>query len=282
MPTEIKAYRNDIEAWRAQMDQSIRAENSWLALVALLWLQQGEQHLQRTEDGLLQFSESVLPDWLGSFTLTGEQVSFEPNPEMEVIINGKPAHKKLLASDADPEPDFIEFDHLRFVVVRRGPRVGLRVWDNDRPERFSFPKRSWFPINPEMRLRASMRKTASSQTITIPDVLGNSSEEDVLGEIEFGLGGETFRLQALESSEGRAFVIFADLTNGSTTYPGGRFLSVDIGDMDDLTIDFNRAFNPPCAFTSYATCPLPPAANHLSIEIPAGERFLLPQSHDSD
>jgi uncharacterized protein (DUF1684 family) len=277
---EKKAYHDDIKAWRAQMNQSIRAENSWLALAALLWLKQGEQYLHRTEKGEFQFSGSTQPDWLGSFTLSGQQVSFEPNPQIEMRLNGKPAHKKLLASDVDPEPDFIEHDLIRFVVVRRGRRVGLRVWDNERLERFSFPERTWFPINPELQLRASIRKIAPSRKMTIPDVLGDSSREDIFGEFVFSFEGETFRLQALEAGEGQAFVIFADLTNGSTTYPGGRFLSVEISDPDDLTIDFNRAFNPPCAFTPYATCPLPPIENHLPIEIKAGERFPRSQSHD--
>lgn len=279
--TDIQAYLDEIAAWRAQMDQRIRAENSWLALSALLWLHQGDQHLQRTEQGDFRFSEGVKTGWLGTFSLNGEQIWFQPNPELDLRINGQPADRTLLASDVDPEPDFIEFQNLRFVVVRRGARLGLRIWDNDRPERTSYPERSWFPIDPEMRLDASLREIAPGRKILIPDVLGDSTEEDVFGEIEFNFAGETFRLQALEAGEDQAFVIFADLTNGRSTYSGGRFLTVNIGDPEDMKIDFNRAFNPPCAFTPYATCPLPPPANHLPVEIPAGERFPRSESHAS-
>ncbi|MGD8731950.1 MAG: DUF1684 domain-containing protein [Anaerolineales bacterium] len=266
-------YADEIESWRAQMDESIRAENSWLALAGLLWLKQGKQYLQRSSNGGFLLTQKKVPGWISSFKRLDNKVFINPNKELELMVNGEPAHEQPLSSDVDSEPDFIEYDQLRMVVIRRGERVGLRIWDNRRSERQKHPQRSWYPLNPDYHLKAKRLSVEPDYAVSIPDVLGDSSEEKVIGALEFDIAGETMRLQALEAGEGQGLIIFADETNGRTTYPGGRFVVVDFRQASELTLDFNKAYNPPCAFTPHATCPLPPESNRLSVEIPAGERY---------
>jgi uncharacterized protein (DUF1684 family) len=272
-PTQRAHYIDEIKQWRAQMDECVRAENSWLALAGLFWLDEGDQSLERSSDGGVNISAGPNPNSLGLLTRCDDHVYFRPNPEYDLQINGKPAVETPLATDVDPEPDFIEFKHLRLVVIKRGERVGLRIWDNNRLERKTFPERSWYPVDLDYRLNAQVISDQPGRTIEVPDVLGASSEEEIIAEIGFMLWDESYRLLALEAGEGTGFIVFADQTNGASTYPGGRFLVVEISGPAEITIDFNKAYNPPCAFTPYATCPLPPAENQLPIAITAGERF---------
>jgi uncharacterized protein (DUF1684 family) len=271
-PPEKMRYIDEIMQWRSQMNERIRAENSWLALSGLFWLDEREQSLEQTSDGGVLVSTDFTPQSLGSLTRHDDQVHFKPNPGWDLSINGKPAQETLFATDVDPEPDFIEFRHLRFVVIKRGERVGIRIWDNNRLQRKTFPERSWYPINTDYKLKAQAVIVQPGRVIKVPNVLGDTSEEEIIAELVFKLWGETYRLLALEAGEGEGLIVFGDQTNGKSTYPAGRFLVAEIGDSTETTVDFNKAYNPPCAFTSYATCPLPPEENQLPIKIPAGER----------
>jgi hypothetical protein len=268
-----QAYLEEIQAWREQLDESIRAENGWLALAGLYWLDEGDHSVGHSSDCAITLPFENAPDLLGVFTRSGRRVLFQANEDLEVSINGQPGSRKWLAADTEPDPDFITYDDLRLVIIQRGKQVGIRIWNNRRDERTSFPGRVWYPVKSEFILDAKLLQPQTFQTIMVPDVLGHHSEEEVIGEILFTHAGVEGRLQALEASEGLAFIIFSDQSNGKTTYPGGRFLTVELSPTQKVTLDFNKAYNPPCAFTPYATCPLPPAANRLAFSIPAGERY---------
>ncbi len=268
-----QGYLNDMHEWRRALEQRLRAENGWLALAGLIWLHEGQQRVGKLKNSNHTLAIEAAPDDLGQFALENGRVHFQPNPDLRININDQPASQKWLAAETDPHPDFIAIGDLRIVVVQRGGRFGLRIWDNSRPERVEFPGRSWYPIEPGFRLRARFIPADSDRKVVIPDVLGNFSEEQILGELLVEYSGEMLRLQVLDAAERKAFLIFADRTNGETTYPGGRFMVVELGASEEIELDFNRAYNPPCAFTPYATCPLPPDPNRLSIRIEAGERF---------
>jgi uncharacterized protein (DUF1684 family) len=268
-----QTYIDEIRSWREKLDASIREENGWLALAGLFWLDEGQHSVGRLTDCAITLPSDNAPDLLGYFTRKDGQVFFQANEDLQVSINGQPGKGKWLESDTSPEPDFITYGDLCLVIIERGEQVGIRIWDNSREQRTSFPGRKWYPVKTEFIFEAQFIRPATSRTITIPDVLGHASEEEVIGEILFSYAGEKGQLHALEASEGRAFIIFGDRSNGDTTYPGGRFLTVETGSTDRLKLDFNRAYNPPCAFTPYATCPLPPETNRLTFSITAGERF---------
>ncbi|MDF1500524.1 MAG: DUF1684 domain-containing protein [Anaerolineales bacterium] len=267
-------YIKELQDWRAELNRSIRNENGWLALAGLFWVEEGDHSIGRSPNCDFVLHSAEAPEGLGVLTRRGQTVSFEAGRGVTVEINGHPLKQAELTADTDPDPDFLTYNDLRFVLIKRGSRIGLRYWDNSRKERVAFPDRSWYPVQPEYRLPAQFRQAEAARTIQIPDVLGDSTEETVLGEIQFEFEGTRFSLHALEAGEGRALVLFGDETNGRGTYPGGRFLVVDLADGEQVWLDFNRAYNPPCAFTPYATCPLPPPVNRLPVEIAAGERYI--------
>lgn len=268
-----QTYFDGIRRWREKLDASIREQNGWLALAGLYWLDEGQHSVGQSTDCAITLDFEDAPDLLGYFTRTDGHVFFQANEVLQVSINGQPGTRKWLEADTDPEPDFITYGDLRFVIIKRGEQVGIRIWDNSREQRTSFPGRKWYPVKTEFILEAQFNRPVTSRTITVPDVLGHASEEEVIGEILFSYAGENGQLQALEAGEGLAFIIFGDRSNGDTTYPGGRFLTVEIGPTERIRLDFNKAYNPPCAFTPYATCPLPPETNQLPFSITAGERF---------
>lgn len=273
------AYVKEIQEWRSDQERSLRAENGWLALADLIWLHEGQQTVGSSSEDDRRLSTSGACGSLGTFTFEGGRVLFQPNPDLEIRINHQPAQQGWLAADTDPEPSFITVGDLRIVVIKRGDQAGLRVWDHSRTERQEFPARSWYPIDFNLRLPAHFIPAGPDHKIAIPDVLGHLSEERVLGELLFEHSAKTLRLQALAAGEQHAFVIFGDQTNGDTTYPAGRFLVVELGKLEEIEVDFNKAYNPPCAFSPYATCPLPPDANRLPVRVEAGERYHSPRTH---
>jgi uncharacterized protein (DUF1684 family) len=164
------------------------------------------------------------------------------------------------------------------VLIRRGDRLGVRLWDARRPERTSFPGRRWYPVDPAWRLAASFDAHTPPVSLRVPSVLGETHVEHSIGRVSFLIAGEAHALEALPEETGELFLIFADPTNRDVTYPSGRFLYTDPPEAGQVIVDFNRAYNPPCAFTSYAICPLPPAENRLSVPVAAGEIY--PRSPD--
>ena len=160
------------------------------------------------------------------------------------------------------------------VVIERGGLTGLRIWDNNRIERRTFPGRSWFPVDSEFQVQAEFKEHAAGRTIVIPNVQGEQEEVQSLGTVTFTLRNLEGHLEAMEAADNRLFIIFKDSTSGAITYPAGRFLVSEeiMGRM--ITLDFNRSYNPPCAFTAFATCPLPPEKNHLDFPIEAGEMYI--------
>jgi len=168
----------------------------------------------------------------------------------------------------------VDLGELRLALIRRGGRLGIRLWDHRRPERRTFAGRKWYPIDPGWRVSATFIAHNPPLSLPVPTILGEVSLEQGVGRVVFDLSGATWSLEAIQEDVGELFLIFADPTNRETTYPSGRFLYAEVPTDGLVFLDFNRAYNPPCAFTDFATCPLPPAENHLAIPIRAGEIYL--------
>ncbi len=178
-----------------------------------------------------------------------------------------------LADDQHGEPTLLELGALRSCIIERGDRLALRTWDLDAPQRRTFDGIDHWPVGPSWRVEARFERVAD-RTLPVPDVIGTTEQKPSPGDVVFERAGATFRLQALDGGErGELWLVFGDATNGSDTYGGGRFLYTEAPDADGrVVVDFNRAYNPPCVFTPYATCPLPWAENRLAIRVEAGER----------
>lgn len=270
---EPAAHRAAIEGWRAERLESLTKPDGWLSLVGLLWLEPGEQTFGRSPEADLSLDNANLPPRAGLFTVTAGQVSFTAVPGVAVQHDGQPVDTLALAPDNTGEPTILSIGTLRFYVIRREGRLGVRLKDSAAPARVEFRGLDYFPIDSAWRVTAELVPYEPAKRIPILDVLGIQGEMISPGALVFELDGTEYRLDpVLEKGVTDWFIILADQTSGHETYGAGRYLYVAPPRDGHTVIDFNKAYNPPCAFSNFATCPLPPAQNRLPMRITAGEK----------
>jgi uncharacterized protein (DUF1684 family) len=260
----------ELARWRRRKEDDLRQRDGWLALAGLHWLSEGAQSAGSGSQVDIRLPPSA-PPRLGSFELRRGQVFFYPDSPSS--IDGAPPPGDALLADTAGEPSVLRCGELSLQVIERGHRFGLRVWDNTRPERTGFSGRTWYPPDGRFRVPADFEPANTNETIAMPSLLGDVSQEPLLGTATFRFGGKSASLRAIPADGERWWFLFSDPTNGRTTYPAGRFLVADPPTGDKVVLDFNRAYNPPCAFTVFATCPLPPEGNRLGIPVEAGETY---------
>ena len=214
------------------------------------------------------------PAALGIFSRSGKSVQFAAAPGTSATVDGNTVQTVEMKTDAADEPTKLRIGALSFIIIERGERLGVRVRDPESPARLHFAGLRYFPYDPAWRVAGRFEKFPSVQTMRVPDASGGVQELESPGALVFGHAGKEYRLDVVEEAgESEYFVIFTDRTAGVSTYESGRFLYVAKPDAaGQVTIDFNRAFTPPCGFTPFATCPRPPPQNQLPFEIEAGER----------
>jgi uncharacterized protein (DUF1684 family) len=211
------------------------------------------------------------PAELGTFDFHAGKTIFRPMPGSAVRLNGQPAGGMIpLRSDAEGKPDRIQFDTFTMFVIHRGDRYGIRLKDTESDSRKQFTGLQWFPLKESYRVTAKFVAYEAPKMITIPNILRETEQDPSPGYVVFTLNGQSLRLDPVMEDD-QLFFIFRDLTSGKGTYPAGRFLYADLPKNGEVVMDFNQAQNPPCAFTAFATCPLPPKQNRLSVRIEAGE-----------
>lgn len=275
-------YEAEIEAWRAQRIAALRADQGWLALAGLFWLAEGEHSLGAGPGVDLEFPAGA-PAVIGRLRRAGAVISLRVAPGVDARIDGAPITEVVLRSDADPRhgPDRVHIgERFTFLIVARGERLGLRLYDTEAPGRQEFAGIPAFPVAPQWRIQARFEAYDRPRTIDHPTVLGTVQPAEVPGVAVFSIAGQELRLTPIRESgpEGEQLLfVFRDLTSGPETYAGGRFLLAAPPRDGIVELDFNRAHNPPCAFTPYATCPVPLPENRLQIRIEAGEK--LPADH---
>lgn len=270
-------YIQSITQWRQEVDSNLRRENGWLALAGLFWLRKGTNLIGSDPESDILLPKRA-PTYLGTFEFDGNNVTLNVESNLPVEVNGVMAKSALLDADQEDTPSFIAFGDIRMVVVRRSKGVGIRLWDNVREERHTFPPRQWYPVKKEYRVPATYTRYETPKIVKMPDILGAILDEPMQGFVSFALNGKKYELQVEELPDRRLFIQFMDLTNGNPTYPSGRYHYTDAHENDKVFIDFNKAYSPPCAFTEYATCTFPPQENHLKVAIDAGEIY--PGHHD--
>ena len=266
------SYEDEILQWRRQVEASLRGEESWLSLAGLFWLALGENTLGSGRGSSIQLPAGTAPEAAGTIDFNGAQAVFCPAPGVAAHVGEERVETIVLQPDVSGLPTRIRLGDVTFILVRRGDRWGVRVWNRNHPARTAFPGRRWYPIDGTCVVPARYVRYDPPKPILLANVLGDSEPTPCPGHVEFELQGVAARLLVTEADEQGLFLIFADPTNGKTTYPPGRFLATGPAAGDRVTLDFNRAYSPPCAFTPYATCPLTPAENHLPIAIEAGEQ----------
>lgn len=268
-----ESYRNEILEWQASRATGLQRPTGWLSLTGLSWLDEGANLVGSAESADVRLPAKA-PARVGILERSGETVRFVPDPAATATIGGSPAREIEMQPDTSGEQTIVEVGPVQFFVIRRAERVGVRVRDRESDALRSFHGLEYFPIDPRWRVEAKLVPYDPPKQIMIQNIVGTVEPSTSPGALVFTLEGKEYRLDPLmEPEDDEMFVIFADQTSGRETYPAGRYVYADAPGPDGTTIlDFNRAYNPPCAFTDFATCPLPPRQNRLPLRVEAGEK----------
>lgn len=258
---DMPAYRSDWNEWRQDRQDELLAPDGWLALAGLYWLEPGEQRYGSDSTNQIVFPPDA-PAVIGKLRLAGDSV---------YVQRGESDWQQIYAPGRDAV--LLEDGNFRYTIIERGGRYGVRLYDTSIPDRIRIMPIDTFPLDPGWRLPARFEAFAEPETLLVRNVLDMNIPQLVEGKVTFEKEGKPYSLHVLDGGPEQYFLIFADETNGETTYGGGRYLYVDRPDAaGNLVVDFNYAYNPPCYFTAYATCLLPPAENRLEVAITAGEK----------
>lgn len=269
--SQTESYRQQIEKWHQQRIEALRAENGWLNLIGLYWLQEGENSFGSDASNAVVFPNAAAPK-VGSFIRKGNQVTLKVLDGNDVQVNKVSVKDAVIFHPDSSKQAYCGYQQLRWTIIKRGEKLGVRLRDLQSSLLLNFKDTERFAVNSSWKFSGKLIADTAKE-ILITNVLGQTTAQPSPGKIQFSYKGKTYSLAALK--EGDAFfIIFADATSGEQTYPSGRFLLADAPDANgNIEIDFNKAYNPPCAFTKYATCPLPPKENSLPFAVKAGEKY---------
>jgi len=263
-------WKKETEEWKISRVEALKQPHGWLSLIGMEWLNQGDNTIGSAKDNSI-----VLPHGtahLGNFIVSGKSIDFIVKDDAAMTANDKSISNRIqVKMDSSGEPTVFKVDTFLFYVIERG-KPALRIKDSLAETRIQFKGLDYFPLSDDFRLKAEFHPYTPIKEVEIINVLGLLSKETSPGYLSFELEGQPLKLDVLDAGDDY-YVIFADKTSGRSTYGPGRFLYVAKAKEDkQLYINFNRAYNPPCAFTDYSTCPLPPAQNRLPVFIKAGEK----------
>jgi uncharacterized protein len=263
-----------IRAWRDQRVESLTSDGGWLTLAGLFWLKPGANSFGRAPGNDLVLDNPALAASAGRFELTDGAVRFVAKPGSAVTHRGRAVTALHLASDAHGEPTVLESGTLRFFVIERAGNLGVRVRDLNNPHRLEFRGLSYFPVSADWVFNARFEPYQPARHIRIVNILGMEEDDESPGALVFMKDGREWRLDAVLEQPGdqQLFIMFADATSGHETYGAGRFMYVPLPSDGHVRLDFNKAYNPPCALNDFATCPLPPFQNRLKLRVEAGEK----------
>jgi uncharacterized protein (DUF1684 family) len=275
------AWQNDLLAWRAKRAANLQAPEGWLSLIALGWLKEGDNSFGSAEDCRVQITGKA-PAHIAVVRLEKNELRLLPPAggfPKDLLLDGQPAKEQALAADDADNPSKLSIGTLTIIVIHRDDQFALRVKDLNAPTRTGFHGLHWYEPNAAYRVHARWIPYIPAKVLDIPTVLGTTTHMPAPGAAEFTIDGQVVRLEpVLEDPKSTdLFFIMRDATSKSTTYGAGRFLYTELPDhgvnqSGEVWLDFNRLVNPPCAFTAYATCPLPPPQNRLGVAIQAGEQ----------
>jgi uncharacterized protein (DUF1684 family) len=273
-PAAADAERTRIREWRARRVEGLTGDDGWLTLAGLFWLKQGDNSFGRGAGNLLMLDNPALPDTAGSFLVTGQRVRFVARPGAGVTHEGEPVSSLDMAADTTGKPTVLARGALRFFVIERAGNLGVRVRDLDNPHRLQFRGLSYFPVSTAWVITARFEPYRPAHRLRIVNILGMQEDAESPGALVFIKNGREWRLDTILEQPGdkELFVMFADRTSGHETYGAGRFLYAPLPAGDTVRVDFNEAYNPPCALNDFATCPLPPWQNRLKLRVDAGEK----------
>jgi uncharacterized protein (DUF1684 family) len=280
---DAAAHAAEVDSWAAGREERLRREDGWLSLIGLAWLEPGATTLGSAPENAVVLPAHV-PAQVGTVTYepaTGGaaagNVRFTAAAGATVTSEGQPVSELVMVADSSGKPTELVVGSVRFFAIERRGRLALRIKDAMAPTRTGFQGITRYPVDLAWRVVARFEPYEPVRVLSIPNIMGGADPTPSPGALVFSLAGGEHRLDVVDedpqAGDNDLFVIFGDATNGDTTYGGGRFLYVAPPDAQGrVVLDFNRAYNPPCVFTPYATCPLPPPQNKLSVRVEAGEQ----------
>jgi len=267
------AYKLEVENWHTKRIEELTSENGWLNLAGLFWLKEGINTFGSSENNDVVFPKGKIAERAGYFKVNKGIVKMEIAHDVLITQNGNRVINEVIFSPDSASNPTLEYGSLRWFVIQRDKIVGIRLRDIESMGVKNFAGINRYPINKDWRYEAIVEKSDEPKMIDITNVLGQTTSQASHGTLVFSIKGHEYRLDAIDGGKDELFVIFGDLTNEKDTYPSGRYVYVKRPNESGKTIlDFNKSYNPPCAFTPFATCPLPPKQNVLRVAITAGEK----------
>jgi uncharacterized protein len=272
---ELAQERQQVIEWKARRLASLTSETGWLALAGLYWLKPGENTFGRAQSNALRLDNPALANKAGAFVVTGAKVRFVANKGAGITHEGSPINEIELTADTSGKPTLLKSGSVTFFLIERAGKLGVRVRDAENPHRKHFRGLDYFPVDDSWVFNARFEPYQPRKVVRIVNILGMEEELQAPGALVFTKGGKEYRLDAVleDPADTQLFVMFADATSGKETYGAGRFLYVPLPVDGAVRLNFNKSYNPPCAFNEFATCPLPPFQNRLSsLRVDAGEK----------
>jgi uncharacterized protein (DUF1684 family) len=269
-------YAQSVELWRANRLERLKAPDGWLAVSGLVWLRDGEFSFGSAETNPIALANGSCPEMAGNLQVRGDSVTFATAKDVEVLLNSKPvATGELRIDNTKPEsdsPDKLVVGRTSLHLIRRSNKLAIRLRDPESALIRNFPGEDWYPVDPKWKVQAKFTPFDSPRSIQITNVKGQTHDGELIGFVEFSIDGQTIRLDVQAESPKELFLNFKDATSGKETYGAGRMLNAPMPVDGMVELDFNKAYNPPCAYNTFTLCPLPPKQNHLSIAINAGAK----------
>jgi uncharacterized protein (DUF1684 family) len=272
---DVVAYQNEINAWHAnRVETQLVGDNGWLNLAGLYWLNEGFNTFGSDPSNNVVFPEGKMAANAGTFVVQQGKVTMEVNEGVEIFHDSIAVNHEVIHIPDSSFYPVMSYGSLEWLIIDRSGKLGVRVRDLDSEAVKKFTGVERYPIDPKWRVEASWEKYEPIKYIDITNILGQTYQSPCPGALVFTIDGEEYRLDAIDDgTEGEYYILFSDKTNEKETYPSGRYMYVKYPDEEGkVIVDFNKGYNPPCAFTEYATCPLPPKQNGLDLTITAGEK----------
>lgn len=269
--TNTESYTTpELLAWREAVEAELRTPEGWLSVAGLFWLRPGANRMGSDPAADILLSADAAPPFAAEFILEGDQVRVGAAPA-PLLVNGEPPPERPLHASTHTHPDRLTLGRLALQLHASAGRLGIRVRDPEHPARRDFAGRRWFAPQPDYCVSANFTPYEPPRPTTIATHDGEQTTMNLVGTAHFTLHGQALSLDAFGRADGKLFFVFRDATSGKSTYGAARFLYADPPQHGTITLDFNRAVSPPCAFTEFATCPLPPPQNRLAVAVEAGE-----------
>jgi hypothetical protein len=266
-------YIAEVEQWHQKRIERLKADDGWMNLVGRTWLKPGENKFGSAKDNDVVVESGRVPDYMGMFSFQDSTVTMKVKDGVEVLLEGKPVREMVMIGDNKKEMTVFQYGHIKWNLIVRMDKYGIRFRDLESEAVKNFGGIERFPVDVGWRIDAKFEKYNPPKSIAVPNVLGQVDEELSPGAIVFTSDNQSYRIESIDAGD-KLWFIFADGTSGKETYGGGRFLYTNKADSTGkVIIDFNKAYNPPCVLTKFATCPLPPKENYLKLRITAGEKM---------